>query len=812
MVASSASAAALHDTPAPVATELSVRLQSFVRTARRALPRRALLRLPRGAPILPRHHSRAAAKFRALAASSSIPAAGDDDEFSNDENDGAEPRPARTGTATASARLRDWLRRGGRSKRARARAASTSPSDPAAQRPWFRRPAVLEPASIEELKKMFVPLSSLGSLVFLLTGPWLLPLAWLHLSCVFFATTLLVNCSHLVRYTYAVVQLRRTLGAWSSGALRSAPSNYYHVVVVPNYAEPEPLLRDTLARLAAHPAARDRYLVVLAMEASEHGHAEKAARLAAAYAPAFADLLVTVHPAGIPGECRGKGSNVAWAVDQAVRAWVAGPVQPVAHDTRRHRLGVRDLDPARVVLTITDADSVVPELYFCEVERELASPKYPHQHAEWRFFVPPIFFGRNPDDVPAAVRATDAAWSCGLMQNLANARAMHFPCSTYSVTLPLAIRAHGWCTGRDAVGEDLHMFLKCFYVTATRARATPIWVPINLANVATDDGYLADCKAKFVQAARHFSGSADSLFALRHTFFPDTAARVAAATPAPGLGGVPWHALVHDADPTPARTWRRFADRLLCLVHVFEAHMVPATSWMTILAIPVASVLNPSLTAHPLFALISRLSMLLAAPYVLLIALYECQHRFVEASGIHDTPVGHSTRKWRHLLDYTLLPLCALVFVAAPAMSNAQNAWRLIWRGTVDEFEYVVAAKSLAGLGIASSASGPAVELDEVVVVVPEPASIAALLPPLPRLDATDSAFGDADTCLCDVPCTCNDPCPVHADAEAVVPAAATVPAAAKRPAHSLAAHHQQKDSGFFEPLRLAAAEREAAV
>ena len=48
--------------------------------------------------------------------------------------------------------------------------------------------------------------------------------------------------------------------------------------------EPMSVLKGTLAGLAEHPGARERYLVVVAMEAGEKGHADKALKLIAEFA------------------------------------------------------------------------------------------------------------------------------------------------------------------------------------------------------------------------------------------------------------------------------------------------------------------------------------------------------------------------------------------------------------------------------------------------------------------------------------------------------------------------------------------------
>ena len=61
--------------------------------------------------------------------------------------------------------------------------------------------------------------------------------------------------------------------------------------------EPMSVLKGTLTGLAEHPGARERYLVVLAMEAGEKGHADKALKLIAEFAGrcAFAPVWAALH-------------------------------------------------------------------------------------------------------------------------------------------------------------------------------------------------------------------------------------------------------------------------------------------------------------------------------------------------------------------------------------------------------------------------------------------------------------------------------------------------------------------------------------
>lgn len=149
------------------------------------------------------------------------------------------------------------------------------------------------------------------------------------------------------------------------------------------------------------------------MEESEVDQASKSASLKRTFDGSFLDFIITVHPKDVPGESRGKGSNVAYAAREACDKLV------------------RKIDKRRVIFTITDSDSAIPELYIRHVEKALTESEDPYN----TICSPPIFFSRNAFNVPAAVRVTDIMWSIMVMQNLSNPRGLAFPCSTYSLSM-----------------------------------------------------------------------------------------------------------------------------------------------------------------------------------------------------------------------------------------------------------------------------------------------------------------------------------------------------------------------------------------
>lgn len=366
------------------------------------------------------------------------------------------------------------------------------------------------------------------------------------------------------------------------------------------------------------------------MEESEHGWEDKARRLQNHFADKFQYIVITGHPSDIPGESRGKGSNVAYAARH-------GCSELVENGIDRHR----------IIITVADSDSAFPELYIREVEEALAKSDDPYH----LLCAPPIFFSRNCFDVPAAVRVTDITWSAMVMSNLSNSHGMCIPCSNYSLSMVLADEVGYWDTDADAVGEDMHMWLKCFWKTQGQVRTAPIYVPINLTNVQTSS-YLSNVSARFVQAKRHYNGVADVAYTLRNAF------------------------------KTPSAI--SLFERLKVCFIILEAHMVPASSgWLMFAAVPLMQFIlfppfqsvalvspedNPILTSEfygHLWKVIKMITLCLPLPLFGTLAVYEQLHRTIDREFLHKSK--SQSRKWSNLIDYINLPVAAWLFMTLPS-------------------------------------------------------------------------------------------------------------------------------------------------
>ncbi|KAI9486454.1 MAG: hypothetical protein EXX96DRAFT_549107 [Benjaminiella poitrasii] len=547
--------------------------------------------------------------------------------------------------------------------------------------------------------ELVAPMVAIGSVLLLPLGPLLIPRIYILFLLVYFTIFLYTQVNHLFKFYITASKMTKTIRNYnnqrntisntntnttiattttSSPELDTSPTNnttnktttreritsveeleemetalnlyndshFIHAFIIPNYAEPEALLRDTIKRLANHKNAQTNYVIILAMEASELNYEQKANNLAEYFKDSFLQFIITAHPADIPGESRGKGSNVAYAARHSCSQMLQNGI-----------------DRRRIILTISDSDSSIPELYINEVERSFNQAEDPY----FLLFAPPIFFSRNCFDVPAAVRMTDITWSAMVMSSLSNGRGLSFPCSTYSLSMILAERVGYWDTDADSVGEDMHMMLKCFFKTDGLARCCPIFVPINLTNVQTT-GYLSNMNARFVQAKRHYNGIADLAYTLRNSFGVKDSSHL------DNFSFTKKTSLY--ASPT---FW---LDKLIICTKVMEAHLIPVSSgWLMFAAVPLMQFIlfpphtmvafvepsdNPILTSEfysTLWNIVKIITIFLPFPLFGTLAVYERLHRVIDRELYRKS----ESRSWRNMFDYISLPIAAWAFMTIPS-------------------------------------------------------------------------------------------------------------------------------------------------
>ncbi|KAG8843226.1 hypothetical protein FRB91_003516 [Serendipita sp. 411] len=289
------------------------------------------------------------------------------------------------------------------------------------------------------------------------------------------------------------------------------PRTLPHLIVIPSYKETMATLSQTLSILASHPLAKATYKVCLAMEEREAGARGKGDSLRAQFQDQFLDISVSMHPAGLPGEVPGKGSNVGWGARWLVeREFMLADFDDDDDDSRSTTI-------PDGILTVMDADTAFSSDYFLT-----AAVKYLLQTPETRermMFVPPIIFDRNQADVPGITRITDIMWSAVGIGGIYPSSLVKVPTSAYSVSIGLAVYVGFWDTGPEAIGEDMHMFCKSLLDTRGHLHVETVYAPASQCNVIGPRPqfgtqtkwarFFGDSHARWTQGVRHLWGSLD---------------------------------------------------------------------------------------------------------------------------------------------------------------------------------------------------------------------------------------------------------------------------------------------------------------
>ena len=335
---------------------------------------------------------------------------------------------------------------------------------------------------------------------------------WTQTTAAILAVSLTVFFIYWVIRSYAVgvavwVGLRRIrewtvtdwhskYAAWSrSHAAAPAWDWPRHLVIVPNYKEHEEGLARTLRSLATQVNA-EQVVVVLAMEAREAEAPGKSERLIAQFHGAFAGIFATFHPAGLPGELAGKGSNEAWAAREAYSRLI---------DDGGDDIG-------RYTVTSCDADAVFHPRHFVALNHQFLTARDRYR----TFWQPTIFNSNNIWDIPSPLRIPDGLSGINRTANLVLPFAVKFPTSCYSLSWSMLHEIDYW--DEEVIPEDWHVYLKACFTLGDRVNVDPIYIPLGNDCVLAPGGTWSTLKAHYEQSKRHAWGASDITYVWNATY------------------------------------------------------------------------------------------------------------------------------------------------------------------------------------------------------------------------------------------------------------------------------------------------------
>ncbi|RDW94965.1 hypothetical protein BP5796_00728 [Coleophoma crateriformis] len=426
------------------------------------------------------------------------------------------------------------------------------------------------------------------------------------------------------------------------GALKREDDLVLHSIILPNYKEDINNLRETLQVLACNQQASATCEVILAMEQGEEESEMKAKLLCKEFSERFRKMEYTIHPCDIPGEAQGKSSNLSWAA---------------RHVSEKYST---DKQKKNVIITVLDADSHLSPSYFAQIT---SMHRHYAQTNATTVYVPPIIFDRNSHLVPIPVRVADLLWAGAGLSGHHRGSTICPPTSVYSLPLTLVDRAGGWDTGPEAIGEDLHMYIKCFFTVNGNLTCRTVLSPASQTNVHTSGkgirGIWMNCYARYRQALRHMWGALDSGYVIK------------------SAGQMCWRTLCGKNAVGESPNWTS----TITMIHrMYEAHCLPTHMTILIVGAGLYTACVPTHQIPPLmlqtFDLTGYIRLASLALLGCFFCFYETYHTQCVSTreaemirfGLADRMVdGFSYRKFsKNYADYLFFPISGVAFGSLP--------------------------------------------------------------------------------------------------------------------------------------------------
>lgn len=236
-----------------------------------------------------------------------------------------------------------------------------------------------------------------------------------------------------------------------------------HLVILPFYKEGIEVVEHSIKTILSTRYNHKNILIVLAAEARAGADALAVAEeIKRRYASSFGSLLITVHPADLPGEMAGKGSNINYAAERS-RVELLDPQQIPYED---------------VIVSAFDVDTApYPDYFLCLTWHFLTHPN-PHKAS----FQPVPFYYNNIWDVPAISRvvATSSTFWQMVQQERPEKLATF---SSHAVSFKALHEIGYWQT--NMVSEDSRIYWNLFLAHDGDWETVPISYPVSMdANLA----------------------------------------------------------------------------------------------------------------------------------------------------------------------------------------------------------------------------------------------------------------------------------------------------------------------------------------
>ncbi|MFB6225666.1 MAG: glycosyltransferase family 2 protein, partial [Candidatus Paceibacteria bacterium] len=237
----------------------------------------------------------------------------------------------------------------------------------------------------------------------------------------------------------------------------------YHAIIFPTYDEDKTVLEKSLNAVRRSNYPMDKCIVVVATEEREgEARDEKEAYLRERFEGVFHALLITKHPADVPGELKAKGANTSYAA-QRLQEW----------------LDEQNIDYRNVIASIFDSDTIAHPQYLPALAYEFLTTEKPHRHS----YQPLPMYHNNIWDVPPFARimaVSSTFWH--MMESMRPDRMVTF--SSHSMSFQTLVNVNFWPV--NMVSDDSAIYWKCIDYYDGDYEVKPIHIPVSFDAIEAD--------------------------------------------------------------------------------------------------------------------------------------------------------------------------------------------------------------------------------------------------------------------------------------------------------------------------------------
>lgn len=236
-----------------------------------------------------------------------------------------------------------------------------------------------------------------------------------------------------------------------------------HLVMLPTYKEDISILRHSLNSLRDNVYPSDKMIVVLGgEERAKEQFVAYADMLRKEYDGVFRHLMFTVHPAGLPGELPGKGSNMNWMAKRV-----------------REVINKDQIPYENIVVSAFDSDTIAHEQYFSRLAYLFLTVENPLRTS----YQPLVTFNNNMWNANPVVRVASFGTTFWLLGELSRPERM-WTFSSHS--MPWQMLVDVGYHEPDLVSEDSRIFMQGFLHYEGDYSVTPLHLPVHLDAVEGD--------------------------------------------------------------------------------------------------------------------------------------------------------------------------------------------------------------------------------------------------------------------------------------------------------------------------------------